>query len=461
MENVDVRASIISNEPWRDLTMSNASTVVLLGSLASFWWLAVADEGNVPPTPPTPEPVVRPIVEILATDPTGLTDASTAAFTLVRTGPFDVALELEYTIGGTAENGVDYTGTDGIPLSGVFEIPAGFAAADIVIVAKVNPANRGNKTVVLAISSNDNYVIGRHSKATVRLIDDAYNDNPPTVSLTVSGGTVGEDGVQVFELPAIVKLTAEATDPDDTVVKVSFYAEDRFLGADNEPPFEFDWVNPRPGTYDLFARAVDQFGKSALSSAVKIVVKATWPSVKIVSPTETSVPAGSDVKVAAEVTAGSGAIAKVEFYADNKLLKEFTEAPYEATLENVMSGVHRIRVRATDELGLSATATFVFKAVNQPPAVVITSPKTGDTFKTGDTIQLVAEVSDAENHAIDHVTFYANWKVIGTVKGPQESNRFTCEWANVRRGMYLIYARATDEFGARAVSKPVKITVNR
>lgn len=443
-----------------ELNMSKANTVVLLGSLLSFGWLAVADDGGTPPTPPVPEPVVKPIVEILATDPTGLTDASTAAFTVVRTEPFDAALELKYTIAGSGENGVDYTGPDGSPLTGAVEIPAGFAATDIVIVPKVNPANRGNKTVVLTIQANDNYVVGRHAKATVRLIDDVYNDNPPAVSLKVSGGTVGDDGVPVFELPATVKLTAEATDTDDAVVKVSFYADDHFLGADTEAPFEFDWVNPRPGTYDLFARAVDQFGKSTLSEAVKIVVKATLPSVKITSPTEKSVPAGSDVKVAAEVTAGSGAIAKVEFYADNKLLKEFTAGPYEATLEDVRPGVHKIRVRVTDELGLSATETFVFRAVNRPPVVVIVSPKSGDTFKAGSTIELVAEVTDPDDNAIDHVTFYANGRTIGTVKEPQDS-KFTCKWENVSRGMYLIYASATDEFGARAVSKPVKITVTR
>ena len=442
------------------LSMSKANRVVLLASLLSFGWCTVADEGGTPPTPPIPEPVVKPIVEILATDPTGLTDASTAAFTVVRTGPFDAALELKYTIAGTAKNGDDYVGAGGNPLTGAVEIPAGFAATDIVIAPKVNPANRGNKTVVLAIEANDNYVIGRHAKATVRLIDDVYNDNAPKVSLTVSGGTVGADGVQVFELPATVKLVAEATDTDDTVAKVSFYADDHCIGADTEAPFEFDWVNPRPGTYDLFARAVDQFGKSTLSSAVKIVVKATFPSVKITSPTETSVPAGSDVKVAAEVTAGSGAIAKVEFYADNKLLKEFTEGPYEATLVNVREGVHKIRVRVTDQFGLSATATFVFKAVNRPPVVVITSPKTRDTFKAGSAIELVAEVTDPDDNAIDHVTFYANGRAIATVKESQDS-KFTCKWENVPRGMYLIYASATDEFGARALSKPVSITVTR
>ncbi|MDH7503522.1 MAG: Ig-like domain-containing protein [Verrucomicrobiota bacterium] len=440
--------------------MSKAITFVLLAGLLGFGWLAVADDGETPPTPPIPEPVVKPIVEILATDPTGLTDASTAAFTVVRAGPFDAALELKYTIAGTGENGVDYTGADGSPLTGAVEIPAGFAATDIVIVPKVNPANRGNKTVVLTIEANDNHVVGRHAKATVRLIDDVYNDNPPSVSLTVTGGTVGDDGVQVFELPATVKLTAEAKDTDDTVVKVSFYADDHFLGADTEAPFEFDWVNPRPGTYDLFARAVDQFGKSTLSGGVKIVVKATFPSVKITSPTEKSVPAGSDVKVAAEVTPGSGAIAKVEFYADNKLLKEFTEGPYEATLEDVRPGVHKIRVRVTDEFGLSATATFVFKAVNQPPVVVIVSPKSGDTFKAGSTVELAADVTDPDDNAIDHVTFYANGRAIATVKEPQDS-KFTCKWENVPRGMYLVYASATDEFGARAVSKPAKITVTR
>lgn len=420
------------------------------------------DEGQSPP-----EPAVLPKVHILATDPTGLTGSSSAAFTVIRNGQLESDLEVKYTISGSAENGVDFKGPDDKPLSGSVIIPAGYAAADIVIVPLINPLNRGNKTVVLTLVETENYVVGRRNSSVVRLIDDVYNDKPPTVELKVIGGTPNEEGTLVFTLPTTVKLVASAEDADDKVVKVSFYANDHCLGVDYEEPFEFEWQNPRPGTYDLFARAVDQFGKCTLSGAIKIIVNGTPPSVEIVNPSTTSVPAGSDVSIVAKVTVGSCAISKIQFYADNNLLAEFAPkgedqgpAEYEATWKAVTPGTHKIRVRVIDECGQTANAVFVFKAANHAPVVKITSPLTGQSFKTGTTIRLEAEVSDPDGDAIDHVTFYANGKPIGTISKP-ESSPVVYEWSNVRPGIYVICASATDAFGARTVSKTVRITVTK
>ncbi|MCX8108838.1 MAG: hypothetical protein N3G20_08540, partial [Verrucomicrobiae bacterium] len=50
--------------------------------VATVAWFGVADEGS-PPGPPVPGPASLPGVEVLATDPTALTGASTAALTIV------------------------------------------------------------------------------------------------------------------------------------------------------------------------------------------------------------------------------------------------------------------------------------------------------------------------------------------------------------------------------------------
>jgi hypothetical protein len=437
--------------------MRSLKPLCLLAAILALGTAASLGQDLPPPLPPVPDPVPldKPVVEILATDPTGLTDASSGAFTVVRTGSVEGKLTLAYTISGTAENGVDYTTVDGQKLAGTITIPEQYAAADIVIIPRVNAPNRGNKTVTLTLSTSTDYTIGKHAKATVRIIDDLYNDKPPAVVLTVTGGAAGADGAQTFALPATVKLAAEATDSDDKVVKVSFYADDRFLGSDAEAPFELEWKNPKPGTYDLFARAVDQFGKSTLSAAVRVVVTATAPTVKITSPAEASVLPGPDVKITAEVAAGSGQITKVQFYGDGRKLATLTNAPYEMTWTKVRAGQHEITVRATDEFGQTASASVTIKTGNQPPVVIITSPKATDTFQAPATIELAAQVTDPENNAIDHVSFYANGRRLGSVtKAP-----FTLTWKDVRAGSYVLKASATDELGARSVSEAVKVTV--
>lgn len=64
-------------------------------------------------------------------------------------------------------------------------------------------------------------------------------------------------------------------------------------------------------------------------------------------------------------------------------------------------------------------------------------------------------MTDPENNAIDHVSFYANGRRLGSVtKAP-----FTLTWKDVRAGSYVLKASATDELGARSVSEAVKVTV--
>jgi len=410
----------------------------------------------------TPDPLL-PVVEILATDPTGLTDTSSAAFTIVRTGPLDSDLVIKYTISGSAQNGVDYTTASGQKLSGTLTIPKDYGAADIIIVPRVNSNDRGNKTVTLTLEPSPSYRVGRAGNATVQLVDNAFGGQPPAVELAVSGGTLANDGTQWFVLPATVKMVVPAADLSSPIARVSFYANEESLGADSEPPFEFEWLNPRPGRYDLFARAVDSLGESALSGAVKIAVKSGAPTIKITSPSNASMPPGSDVEIAAEVRPGSGKIVRVEIYGDGQLLATRTAPPYEATWSSVPSGSHRITVRVVDEFGQTASSNAEFKAGNRPPMVRVISPKSGAVFNIPATIEVVAEVTDPEGNAIGPVSFYANGKQIGAVNQPP----YKFVWSNVNFQFNsqaigcVVQVSAADEFGAQAFSQPVKIKISK
>lgn len=87
-----------------------------------------------------------------------------ALFTLARYGDASSNLTVNYSIGGTASNGVDYAALPGYAI-----IPAGSAYALIPIVPIDNGASNINKTIILTLTASTNapasYIVGSPSRA--------------------------------------------------------------------------------------------------------------------------------------------------------------------------------------------------------------------------------------------------------------------------------------------------------
>lgn len=92
-------------------------------------------------------------------------------------------------------------------------------------------------------------------------------NKPPTVSI------VSPTNNSVLIAPATVEISAEASDTDDTVALVTFYANNKIIGVVSNAPYKVIWANVLPGEYNLIARAVDSSGAVGYSSAVRVVVK--------------------------------------------------------------------------------------------------------------------------------------------------------------------------------------------
>ncbi len=92
----------------------------------------------------------------------------------------------------------------------------------------------------------------------------------PTVSLTSPTNNA------TFTAPASITLTATAADSDGSIAKVEFFNGSTKLGEDMTNPFSFSWSNITAGSYSLTARATDNLGATATSSA--ITVTATTPT---------------------------------------------------------------------------------------------------------------------------------------------------------------------------------------
>lgn len=387
-----------------------------------------------------------PKVEIRATDSTALTGVSSAAFTVIRSSPTNGDLVVNFDISGTASNGVDYaTITDSVT------IPGGYLAADIAIQPLVNPDKRGNKTVVLTLKTNALYNLARRRSAVVSLVDDVFNDLPPMIALT--SPTNGE----VFTMPANIALTAEASDTDDSIEKVSFYDGDHWIGKATNSPFSITWSNAPAGRHTLFARATDSLGKSTLSAPIDIVVTNSPPVVTLLTPDNHSLfalPANVDIHGTA--TDSDDAISRIEVHGDGRRLAVFTNSPFSLTWSNVPPGKHWIIARAWDIFGINAAASVMFSVTNQPPQVSITAPGNGDLFPAQSSVTIKADATDPDG-SIRYVSFYAGNRFLGV----EIQQPYTIVWKHIPKGTHEIKAVAVDRYGSRAISAPITITAEK
>jgi hypothetical protein len=91
---------------------------------------------------------------------------------------------------------------------------------------------------------------------------------------------------------------------------------------------------------------------------------------------------------------------------------------------------------------------------NPAPTVSITSPVSGATFTTGQTITINATASD--NGSITKVEFYAD----GTKLGEDATSPYTFTWTGATAGNHSLTSKATDNQGAITTSSEVSISVN-
>jgi subtilisin family serine protease/subtilase family serine protease len=102
---------------------------------------------------------------------------SAGAFTVTRTGDLSAALIVNYTTGGTATSGGDYTA-----LTGSITINAGAPTATIVVTPIDDSAYESNETVILTVSAGASYTVGTPNTATVTIVSD---DLPPDLISTL------------------------------------------------------------------------------------------------------------------------------------------------------------------------------------------------------------------------------------------------------------------------------------
>jgi hypothetical protein len=110
---------------------------------------------------------------------------NSGTFTVTRVGNLAANLQVNYSLGGTATNGVDYN-----TLSGTVLIPAGNATSTITVTPKQDALANGSRTVVATLSSNLGYNIVTPTAATITIND----DDIPGITLFVMRASAYESG---------------------------------------------------------------------------------------------------------------------------------------------------------------------------------------------------------------------------------------------------------------------------
>ncbi|MFN5067050.1 MAG: S8 family serine peptidase, partial [Aphanizomenon sp.] len=114
-----------------------------------------------------------------------------SVFTLTRTGDLSSALTVNYTLGGTATPGVDYTGTT--PNSVTFA--AGSSKATITLPTKDDLLSDPSETIITTITAPVGYTISGPDTATATILDNDGNlDNNNLVGTSFADALAGGGG---------------------------------------------------------------------------------------------------------------------------------------------------------------------------------------------------------------------------------------------------------------------------
>ena len=139
-------------------------------------------------------------------------------YTFIRSGATTSALTVNYTVGGTATLGTDYTGIAASPATKTVSFAAGSSTAIVTVDPTADSTVEADETVALTLAAGTGYTVGTTTPVTGTITND---DTPPMsvpflvkdifpgvnssgpASLTAVGNTLyftAYDGVKGYEL---------------------------------------------------------------------------------------------------------------------------------------------------------------------------------------------------------------------------------------------------------------------
>jgi hypothetical protein len=109
------------------------------------------------------------------------------------------------------------------------------------------------------------------SNGTYTDIDEVYIISSTTNNIAPIVAILAPSNNASYYIGETVKISALASDLNDSIQRVDFFANGSFLVSDTVSPFNADWISEL-GTYELTAIAYDYNNGSSVSNIVRIVV---------------------------------------------------------------------------------------------------------------------------------------------------------------------------------------------
>ncbi|WP_108802454.1 G8 domain-containing protein [Aquimarina sp. Aq107] len=191
-----------------------------------------------------------------------------------------------------------------------------------------------------------------------------------------------------FDEGADLGVVVNASDSDGVIANVRLYINDVLVRQENGTPYEWGTANAdnedplllnlSVGSYTLRAVATDNSGASTTVTKTIIVSGQNQsPVVTFTSPVNTTFDIGENLGVVIDASDSDGAIANVRLYINDALVRQENSAPYEwgtanagnedPLLLNLSVGTYILRAIATDNTGITATATKNITVVTSDP----------------------------------------------------------------------------------------------
>jgi hypothetical protein len=190
---------------------------------------------------------------------------------------------------------------------------------------------------------------------------------PPTVALTSPANNAQFTAVQS------VTVTATAADSDGTIARVDFFDGATLVGSKSSAPYSVTLASLSSGSHTLSAKAVDNVGAVTTSTSVTITINAdanSLPTISLTGLTEGDL-LSQPVALIASASDADGAVASVEFFANDSSLGSATTAPFAVSVP-LISGTYVFKAKATDNSGGSSFSAPITAVVKPAPPVGLT-----------------------------------------------------------------------------------------
>ena len=154
-----------------------------------------------------------PSITLLAGTPAVVREDGTTnlLFTFIRTGRTDSELTVNYTVGGTASLGTDYTGIAELPATKAIAFAAGSATATVVIDPIADTEIESDETVSLTLAAGTGYTIATSTAVASTIVNDDLRSGGSVISAPIPVSNPGRTGGEVRNRDAFAVIRSDGS----------------------------------------------------------------------------------------------------------------------------------------------------------------------------------------------------------------------------------------------------------